>query len=36
VGLKDGALTFDVQEAALAALPKPDGDESEKEPEVAD
>jgi ATP-dependent Clp protease ATP-binding subunit ClpA len=36
VGLKDGELTFDVQEAALAALPKPDGDESEKEPEVAD
>lgn len=36
VGMKDGELTFDVQEAALTALPKPDGDESEKEPEVAD
>jgi ATP-dependent Clp protease ATP-binding subunit ClpA len=36
VGLKDGELTFDVQEAVLVALPKPDGDESEKEPEVAD
>jgi ATP-dependent Clp protease ATP-binding subunit ClpA len=36
VGIKDGALTFEFQEAALAALPKPDGDgESEKEPEVA-
>ncbi|MBC9178804.1 ATP-dependent Clp protease ATP-binding subunit ClpA [Pseudoroseomonas ludipueritiae] len=37
VGIKDGELTFEFQEAALAALPKPDGDgESEKEPEVAD
>ena len=39
VGLKDGALTFDVTEAPPPALPKPEGDagdgEAEKEPEAA-
>jgi ATP-dependent Clp protease ATP-binding subunit ClpA len=34
VGMKDGDLTFDFQEIAVAALPKPDGDESEREPEA--
>ena len=34
VGMKDGALSFDVIEAAPPALPKPEsGDESEREPE---
>jgi ATP-dependent Clp protease ATP-binding subunit ClpA len=37
VGIKDGELTFDFQEAAIAALPKPDSDgENEKEPEAVD
>ena len=36
VGLADGALTFDIAEAPVAALPKPEGDgEAEKEPEQA-
>ncbi|MCK8785098.1 ATP-dependent Clp protease ATP-binding subunit ClpA [Roseomonas sp. NAR14] len=41
VGLKDGALTFDMVEAPAPALPRPedgpgdDGGESEREPEVA-
>ncbi|MFL1464331.1 ATP-dependent Clp protease ATP-binding subunit ClpA [Roseococcus sp. DSY-14] len=35
VGLADGALTFDIKEAPVAALPRPDGDgEAEKEPEA--
>ena len=35
VGLADGALTFDIAEAPVAALPKPEGDgEAEKEPEA--
>ncbi|MCW8084143.1 ATP-dependent Clp protease ATP-binding subunit ClpA [Sabulicella glaciei] len=34
VNLVDGALTFDIAEAPMAALPKPEGDgEAEKEPE---
>jgi ATP-dependent Clp protease ATP-binding subunit ClpA len=34
VGMKDGALSFDVIEATPPALPKPEaGDESEREPE---
>jgi ATP-dependent Clp protease ATP-binding subunit ClpA len=37
VNLVDGALTFDVAEAPLAALPKPEGDgEAEREPETAE
>ncbi len=36
VGLADGALTFEIAEAPVAALPKPEGDgEAEKEPEQA-
>jgi ATP-dependent Clp protease ATP-binding subunit ClpA len=36
VNLVDGALTFDIAEAPVAALPKPEGDgEAEKEPETA-
>jgi ATP-dependent Clp protease ATP-binding subunit ClpA len=35
VNLTDGALTFDIAEAPVAALPKPEGDgEAEKEPEA--
>ena len=35
VGLADGALTFDIKEAPVAALPKPENDgEAEKEPET--
>ena len=34
VGLRDGALTFDCQEAAPPALPKPEEDrDTEREPE---
>ncbi|WP_027283532.1 ATP-dependent Clp protease ATP-binding subunit ClpA [Rubritepida flocculans] len=37
VNLVDGALTFDIAEAPVAALPKPEGDgEAEKEPETAE
>jgi ATP-dependent Clp protease ATP-binding subunit ClpA len=37
VALKDGALTFDIIEAAPPALPKPEGgDESEREPETVE
>ncbi|MDB5370367.1 MAG: clpA [Roseomonas sp.] len=37
VGMMDGELTFDFQEIAVAALPKPDSDgESEREPETVD
>ena len=35
VNFEDGELTFDIKEAPLAALPKPDGDgEAEKESET--
>ena len=37
VALRDGALAFDIAEAAAPALPKPEGgDESEREPEQAE
>jgi ATP-dependent Clp protease ATP-binding subunit ClpA len=37
VNLVDGALTFDIAEAPVAALPRPEGDgEAEKEPETAE
>ncbi len=38
VGLKDGALAFDMVEAAPAALPKPEEGEgdAEREPETAE
>ena len=38
VGLKDGALTFDIMESAPPALPKPEEGEgdAEREPETAE